>query len=453
MLLALLAMAVALLGGSSRPDAIQLVVLRPVAVIFVAIALYSLDLKQVGEARPLLIMLCVLAGWMLFQVVPLPPAIWHAIPGREPIVAVDAFLGFDELWRPVALNPWRGWNALASLLVPAAALLIALSVRAKSSALLLAVAAIGVFDTVWGLLQVASSPNGPMYVYEHSNRGSAIGVFANENHSAVFSACALLVIARLATDPEISRKFSWLRAVCAVAFVMILTLAMVGGSRAGFVAVVAALLASTVMIWTNHLASSKRRSSLALHRDAVQNRVIIALAIALVLALPAIFIAFGSVPAFSNIIVQDPLVDLRWQLWDVSLAMAGAFWTTGIGFGSYEQSFHMFEPAELLRESYVNQAHNDWIQFLIEGGIVGVGVLLTLLIWAVRRIWRLRSKGLRGLSLQTFWLALFAIIAFASAIDYPLRAPVFQLVAIWLLLVLAFDSGDCNGDNQQARQS
>lgn len=198
--LALFLATVGLLGGSSRTDPAQLMALRPVAALFLVPAFYYLGKGDWKEQRFLLSMLALLALWMLVQLVPLPPSIWHALPGREPIVEMDALLGLQDLWRPISLTPWRGWNALASLVVPAAGMLLAISMRASSRQLLQLLAVLGVTHALLGLLQLAAGPNSAFYFYAYTNNGSPVGVLANENHAAMFSAITLLILTKLGLD-------------------------------------------------------------------------------------------------------------------------------------------------------------------------------------------------------------------------------------------------------------
>ena len=195
--LALFLGVVAFVGGSSSPEAVQLAVLRPFAALMLIPALYYLNLAQLRDARILLVLLSSLALWMALQLVPLPPAIWQSLPGREAIVALDNAAGLGDMWRPLSFVPTRGWNSLASLVVPGAALLLALATGAKPRDLLILIGGLGVFDALLGLLQTITGRDSVLYLYAITNRGSPVGIFANENHSAVFSAISLLVIARL----------------------------------------------------------------------------------------------------------------------------------------------------------------------------------------------------------------------------------------------------------------
>ena len=247
--MALLAGIVALLGGSSRPDAVQIAALRPLAALFLVPAFYYLSLAHLREARVLVGLLGLLAVWLALQIVPLPPSVWQGLPGRDVIAELDRAVGLEDNWRPISFVPSRGWNALASLVVPAAALLLALSMRASPRMLLLLVASLGLFDALLGLMQVISGRGSPLYFYAVTNRGSPVGIFANENHSAVFSAITLLVIARLGATSKALKEAPWLRIAYPPAFVIVLLAVLVSGSRAGLAMAILSLIASGLMTW------------------------------------------------------------------------------------------------------------------------------------------------------------------------------------------------------------
>ena len=440
--LAIFAASVALLGGSSRADPAQLIILRPLAVLFLIPALYLLRWDDMREIRFPVLLLGAFCLWMALQLVPLPPAIWQALPGREPIAAIDTLLGMDGQWRALSLAPARGWNSLASLSIPAAALLLALMARAGMRTLLLLIAAIGVFDALLGLVQMLDGASSALYFYRYSNRGSPIGVFANENHSAVFSACVLLVIARLWFDTRKRGGGGPLRVLFPAAFVLVLLAGIVSGSRAGFVATFIALLGTVLMTFSVYRQglNSKRRPSPNGGRDTPSYWILIFIG-GVALALPGLFFAFENIPALSDILAKDAFQDLRWKLWPTLQIMVVTYWPVGSGIGSFEQVYHIFEPDNLLRSSYLNQAHNDWVQFIIEGGLPAAAILLGLIFCLVRGLWVLGRSGSNVTARRIFWLAIFSIIAFASAFDYPLRTPVLQVVGIWLLLAFLLDRG------------
>lgn len=440
--LTLLALVAAFFGGASRYDAIQIVPLRALSALFLIPAIYYLtreDLKREAVLVSLFGLFVILVG---LQLVPLPPEIWHDLPGRKAIEQLDGASGNAELWRPLSMAPLRTWNAFGSLVLPAAGLLLAIALRASTRILLQIIAGLGVLNAALGLLQVISGRSSPLYFYDLTNWGSAVGIFANENHSAVFAACSLLVVARLGLEERMQRSARWLSIFYPASFFFIVLIALVSGSRAGFVACLGAILISAVMIGISPRRRSAKPASGQPSRWSEQRPYLIAVLPLLVLAMTIIaFVTLGRAPAFSDILARDSFADLRWSILPVISEMLSTHWLVGSGFGSFEQVYQIYEPSNLLMPRYVNQAHNDWLQLIIEGGFLAGVFLVGLAAWVVKSIARIfhgRAAPVSGL----FWISIFSIIGAASLVDYPLRTPIFQLVLIWLLLALSRDHRD-----------
>src|SRR3546814_9667270 len=70
-----------LLGGGARSDVTSLLLLRPLAVLVLAIGLLALTPTASRRFRPLWWFGGASAGLVLLHLMPLPPAIWSAFPG------------------------------------------------------------------------------------------------------------------------------------------------------------------------------------------------------------------------------------------------------------------------------------------------------------------------------------------------------------------------------------
>lgn len=442
--LALLAAVVAFTGGASRFDAIQIVPLRSLSALFFVLSLVFITREKLRSECALVILFACFALIVTLQLVPLPARVLQSLLERTGILNLDTALILEETWRPLTLTPMRSWNVFGSLVVPAAGLLLAIAVRASSLTLLRIVAGLGVLNALFGLLQIVTGRSSVLYFYEVTNRGGAVGIFANENHAAVFAACSMLVVTLLGLRVRKERSSVWERLIYPVAFFLILLVALAGGSRAGFVAVIGTILISMTMLALSPRPRRGLRAEQSVGRWFDQYpSLILAIPVILVSLTAAAFLALDRTPAFRDILVRDSFEDLRWSLWPVVLEMLKSHWALGTGFGSFEQVYHIYEPSGLLMPSYVNQAHNDWAQFIIEGGLLAGLLLIGLIVWMVKAIRTMLFHRTRTVD-ATFWLSIFAIIAAASLVDYPLRTPLFQLATIWLLLALSRDARDMN---------
>jgi O-antigen ligase len=432
--------AIAFLGGSSRPDPIQNALLRPLMVLFLIPAFFHLRRAELKRVLPLVSLLGLLLAWMVIQLVPLPPSLWHGLPGRGVVTQLDHLAGLGDIWRPLSLAPFRGLNAALSMVVPISALLLAISMKIGPRTILLAIVIIGLIDATFGLLQVIGGPRSPLYLFAITSRGAPAGIFANENHSAVFSALVLLAIARLSHEARPSHDPAWLRLALAPAFVFVLLAVLVTGSRAGFAATLIALLAGAAMV----LMKKRVRAvgiGMTVQRGPVQaHSGLLVLAFAAILAVVmGLFAWLQRTPALEDILAKSSFDDLRWSLMPLLSAMAGDHWLLGTGFGSFDAVYRFYEPTDLLHSRYVNHAHNDWAQLVIEGGLPAVLLILTGLAWLCRTLWITASRSEAAPGQIIFWVACLAILGAASFVDYPLRTPIFQCACIWLLTSLALE--------------
>src|SRR5690606_20374371 len=178
------ALLVAFLGGSSRPDAPGLIALRPLAVLFCLYGLLAATDEHLRSARAALLLVGAVMLLALAQLVPLPPGVWRALPGRELVSEALALIGSGADWRPLSLDPNRTWNAFFALFVPFATIcLVAAQEPRWQEKLPTILLGIGLLSAALGYLQ-ALGGNG-LHLYEITHRGFPVGMFANKNHQAI----------------------------------------------------------------------------------------------------------------------------------------------------------------------------------------------------------------------------------------------------------------------------
>jgi O-antigen ligase len=121
-------------------------------------------------------------------------------------------------------------------------------------------------------------------------------------------------------------------------------------------------------------------------------------------------------------IARNPLEDLRAIVTLDSLQIFRACPIFGIGFGAFRHVFSLFQSPDL--ELRWLQAHNDWVQLLVEGGILGAAAFMAAIVcWvqSVRRRFAAETDRAKLMSLGIF-VGLVAI-AIHSSIDYSLHKP------------------------------
>ncbi len=454
--LGLLLLATFAFGGGSRGDIASLIVLRPLSFALLAFALMGVDWEDWAKLGTVGWIAIALAGLAIVQLIPLPPSLWTALPGRELSADIAALTGLDDQWRPLSLSPSRTLNAAFSMGVPLAALaLFAGLQRGQHKAVLWSILALGMVSAVVGLLQLMGPPDGPFYLYRITNEGVAVGLFANRNHHAVFLASLMPLLAFVALCAWQARgdaRRSLTLMSVAGAIVFFVPLVLVTGSRAG--AALALLLACvmTAILW-KYLQWSASASA----RPKTMHKLAAPLAFFAIAGIAAVTHFASRSLSFERFLNGNMDGSLRADVLPHLVTMARDYFPIGAGLGAFRQAWEVVEPRELLRPQYLNQAHNDVLQFIIEGGAIGLVLLLAGIFWFARsgtRAWAaFRSDAKSGaaprLALFT-WLALSTLLA-GSVFDYPLRTPSLMAMAVLLAgmtqlsLISAPDSATTKG--------
>ena len=425
-----------LLGGSARDDVISLVLLRPIAAVCLGIGLFLMTGETARHYRWPLVGMGALALLTLVHLIPLPPSIWMALPGRELAAEAARAGGIEQPWRPIALAPWRGWNALFALMVPAAAMLLAMRCdrqqqhRVMVAILLLILLGVGV-----GAVQVASGFNRLFYIYPISSLDVATGLFANRNHFAVVLCCALPLLVLAAAPEGDSRSGSFRLWLAGVVGAVGLLLLLLSGSRAGLL-LAAVAIASVPLVYRRD-----GRNPASLRRRRLLKLGIVALVLMLLIAFA---IYFARAEAIDRLIATDESEELRFRAWGPILDMARQYLPVGSGVGSFVDVFYAHEPRELLKPSYLNHAHNDWLEWLLEAGVPGVVLALGAVAgWAVRglRLLRMPRDDDSGVGLALAGAVIILLLGLASIVDYPVRAPavacLIAIAAVWMAAPMA----------------
>jgi O-antigen ligase len=371
---------------------------------------------------------------VLSHLIPLPPSVWGALPGRGIITEIDKVAELGAVWRPISMVPSATWNALYSLFVPLAVLILGAQLSREDRFRLLPwVLGLGLFSGLWGILQVIGDPQGPLYLYRVTNNGAAVGLFANRNHQAILLASLFPMLAVYASTSVRSEEQAAVRSWLAIgAGFVLVPLLLVTGSRAGLILGVVGLL-STVLVYKrpSDLTPKKRKGGKLDLRYAAAGFG--------VLCLGALTIIMSRAEAFQRLFAAGQGEDERLKVWVPIAEMAWKYFPFGSGIGSFVEVYQIDEPYELLSPEYFNHAHNDWLEVYMTVGLPGL-ILLALAFYAVLRtswtLFRTPIEEGRALRFARLGVIVLLILALGSIGDYPLRTPtlaaVFVIAALWL---------------------
>ncbi|MEP0404697.1 MAG: O-antigen ligase family protein, partial [Lentilitoribacter sp.] len=413
-----------LTGGGSRNDVQSLAILQPLAFIFAAAALIVAGKQQLKRLGLPLTLLAVLAAIVLLQLIPLPPTIWHMLPGREPIIASGELLGLDNVWRPISLSPASTWSSLFFLAIPLAAMILfAIQSRLHQRRLIGFFIGIALASSILAILQLSSPEGSVFYLYRVTNDGAAVGLFANRNHHAMYLACAILMAFWYAASLDKADKHMAIKGVfAAVSLMVFLPMIFVIGSRAGLLLGFVCIVLGFYFILRSELFGKSRFLSWM-----PDSKFGVAIPIALLLGFSLMAIATqmtDNATALDRLIGQNSIDELRISLLPTLLEMVNEFWVIGAGFGSFELVYKSFEPQSLLSTKYLNMAHNDLVQLIVEAGLAGILLIVIFAIWLITKsIDIAKSSTPKRPSRQLMSLLLILIWGIASLFDYPMRVP------------------------------
>ncbi len=416
-------------GGGSRADLLGQVIVRAATWGFVIIAIFAGVRPAPGSVRSALL---IVAGAMILslaQLVPLPPALWQSLPGRGGLAGVAALVGEPQPWRPLAIVPGAALNAAASLVVPIGVLLLVSSLNRTErtwlpSLLLVVVTA----SMVAGLLQF--SGRGLNNVFVNDTPGEVSGTFANRNHFALFLAlgCVIAPVWAFLGD----RRRTW-RAPAALGLVVLFELTILAsGSRAGMLAGAIALVVG--------LSFARRGIRRAL---AGSPRWMFPAIITGVVGVLTVFILLSIVAnravSFDRAFALDAGQDMRSRGLPTVLNMIRIYLPWGSGLGGFDPMFRMHEPFALLKRTYFNHAHNDFLEIALDAGLPGILLLATAIgwwAWSSILVWR--GKPGTSISLGRLGSAIIFLVFAASLVDYPARTPLIMatlaIAGAWLNL-------------------
>lgn len=423
-----------LMGGASRADVQSVMILRPLAVLVCGIALLSIRAEHIRSYRFLFWMaglIFLLAG---IHLIPLPPALWHGLPGREVVMRIDDAAGIKNAWRPLTMTPAEGTNALFSLFVPLAALLLAVQLDAdRLKSLARPLLAIGILSGVIGIFQVAGDPNGPLYFYRITNSGSAVGLFSNRNHQAVLLLSLFPLLALFASQSMKTESAIKLRQALAIGgVVLLIPLILVTGSRLGIVLGVVGLICGW-FIYRRPEATGVRR------RTERKNFTVPIMAFLGIMLLVLVTVLASRAEGLKRLAGTNVGEEDRTGAWRLVSQITLDHMPFGTGSGSFVPLFQQVEPLNSLTPTYFNHAHNDWLEVAMNFGIPGIALLIAAVaayLMALRPLLVRRGRASSALLLARAGGAIVLFAGLASLVDYPLRTPslacLFVVACCWM---------------------
>lgn len=351
---------------------------------------------------------------VLFQLVPLPPGIWQALPGRSLIAETYGLTGQTIPWLPLSLSPDATLQSAMAFVPVAAAFAAVASLNSHSlSYVAAAVTFSGLVCVLFAVAQKFGGQGSIFYLYEGASGAIASGTFANRNFAAGLMYATIPFIAALASYVEERwHQRPWLTMLFAAVYVglMLVGLAVVGSRTGVVLAMLSVFLTFAFVLRTGRAAGSGT---------------------AVIATLVGLFIVGQtSMLGLMRLASRDPLEDFRATIFSVSRTGATAFFPAGSGFGSFSQAYQMFETPSTIIDAYVNHAHNDWLELVFEGGApAALLILLFLVLFAIGvfRLFRFTFTSRSGAMARAGAIVVLLMLLHAI-VDFGLRTPALMSV-------------------------
>lgn len=362
---------------------------------------------------------------LIIQLIPLPPQLWHRLPGRDLVGDALRLVKANAHWRPLSVAPQRTLEALLSLLPPLLAMHLTASLSVGERQRLLAIlAAFAILSTAVGAGQIAASGTGPLHFYAGAEPGVLFGFQANRN--AQVDVLLIGLLAAVAAWHGQARRSRAAAGIVGMLALVLLLGATLTRSRAGIA------LAPVALAWCLALRPWQLPNDSTVRKPLVLTGVLVATAglVALVAQSRAIKHTFDRF-TFAG--------EYRPDIWQDTAFAIRQFWPIGSGLGTFTRAIGPAERLEAIRPILPNRAHNEYLELLLEAGVLGAAAWIAVIALVVTATYR----GLAGVSTVPLPQAVFAagtlsIVTLHSLVDYPLRSMALAgLVGVAAALVLA----------------
>ena len=396
----------------------------------------------------------------LLQLLPLPPVLWQSLPGRSTEKAALELVGEGSSWQPLSLTANRTLASLLAMAPAAVVLVMAAAQNLKGRTILLGtMAAVALFSVLVGAAQLSGGA-GNRFRFYNPDEPFLDGFQTNHNAEADVLLMGMVALAAIAAEfaavetaaadlagaPQFSamelrgsgmetrvpamasrrrpaprlRKRPIIRGpqlgMVGAASALLLLGVVLTASRTGIALLPAAIGAQLLILRRWLPIPTRRGTALAVANLAAA---ILALSGLAALELGALHQHGALARVWERFHSQ---VELRPEIWRDSLFAMRQYWPWGAGMGSFIPVFAAAERLEVVTGQFVNRAHNDYLEFLIEAGLPGSIAFGLICRQVTRDAWRGWRARIAGSEAQLICgAANLLIVSLHSLGDYPLR--------------------------------
>lgn len=362
----------------------------------------------------------------------------------------------DSAQQTISLDPHETQRFVFRLLAAVLAgesLLRYTSTRRRLAAVVSVVVGIGVLSAAFGVFRQMVQHDSRGFILPRLALGTGYGQFINQNHFALLMEMTLGLLLGLILVKTKARH----RLIAYVSMALLVWTALVfTNSRGGLISMLGLILFATIVhLMVGRWRASRREASRS-GNWAVRYGAAAAMSGALVISLillTAVGVSWaGGDPVVTRLesvsgeLRQGGVGSLRRkEIWEATWQLIKSHPLTGAGFGGYETAIPKFATSfsggELL-----SQAHNDYLEILASGGVVGAVFVVWFLVALIRTVvQRLRARSSFRYSACLGAIAGLFAVSIHSFFDFGLHITLNALVFTCLVVIA---TAKCSGQPQ-----
>jgi O-antigen ligase len=402
--------------------------------IFILTALWIVEGLLLGRwnisERALFVPLLLLVGFALVQAIP-----YDRVPEQE------------AYWYAISADPFgtlRFALKMTALILAGALLLSHLTSRKRLRALILTITLVALASALFGMLRQTAQRDADGFLLPYLPLGAGYGQFINTNHFAYLMELSFGLPLSLLLARNRDREKWLLFAGLATPLLLALVLA---NSRGGLLGLCGQLL--FIILFANqsrrdaHDAPPKafsfaRISQAGWFRPVMGAFLIVILLIGITWVggdplMNKLEAVAGEVSAVGDASREGTR---RIDMWNATWQMIAENPLFGTGFGGYAMAITKYHAAS--GKLIPQQAHNEYIEILASGGIVGAGLWLWFLFLCIRRANQslLMTRSARQRAVCIGALAGIVAVAVHSFVDFGLHITINALVCTALIVIV-----------------
>jgi O-antigen ligase len=430
-----------LTGGISIPSSRMVIFHTVISLCISVLALIRLARKGFPTKLALwgAVLLAGAIALLLLQLVPLPQSVWQTFPGRDLVLRNYALIGQLPGWAPLSLSP-ENTAADGIAMLPGIAAFLSVLTIASRQVLWICCGIIGcaVVSVGLGLLQNFEGADSIYYLYDSAG-GVGVGTFNNRNFFAEQLNSSIPVLSGFA----VAAQGRWrLKPILVVLFAVVYSAIILAGlslsgSRTGVLLAMPAVLFAVILAYS---------------RSSGQQRISSATVGMLAVLAGLLVVGQASMLGLLRLTQSDPLTDYRVTITKGAYEIALKYFPVGSGFGTFVPLYQLYETPETMLPEFVNHAHNDWLELVVEGGLPALFFLISFAIWLIFtevRVWRFGQGGQTAL-FQRMASMIVPLLLIHSLVEFPLRTPALMVLFALCCGIMVLQPEISNGKFERA---